>query len=62
MGGVGGGAEEELIGKSRGYADSMTCTSYASVLGKSEYWTRMTKTEGVRRPFRSLIIVEKKKP
>ena len=65
MGGVGGEAEE-LIGKSRGYVDSMTCTSYASVSGMSEYWTRMidrmTETEGVRRPFGSLVNVEKGKP
>ena len=37
MRGVGGEAEEELVGKSRGYVDSMTCTSYASVSGMSVY-------------------------
>ena len=59
MGGVGGEAEEELVRKSRGYVDSMTCTSYASVSGTSEYWTRMSETEGVRRPLGSLVNAEK---
>ena len=62
MGGVSGEAEEELVGKSRGYVDSMSCTSYASVSGTSEYWTRMTETEVVRWPFGSLGNVEKGKP
>ena len=62
MGGVGGEAEEVVVEKSRGYMDGITCTSYASVSGTSEYWNSDDETEGVRRPFGSLVNVEKGKP
>ena len=63
MGGVDVEAEE-LVGKSRGYVNSMTCTSYASVSGTTgiNIGTQMSETEGVRRPFGSLVNVERGKP
>ena len=47
--------KEPILGKSKDYADCMTCTFYASVSGTSEYRTRLIEPECVRRSFESLV-------
>jgi hypothetical protein len=61
LGVVRGEAEKEPVENRGDYADYMTCTSYASVSGTSEYWTQIIETYGVRRFFGSLVNVEEGK-